>query len=169
MTMHSDKLMAIAGLAKIIWQRDQSMRYVAGLWWVASLPSNLMWYASPGNRRITSYVAPSWSWASLVGRVEYHDAWYLGDDAISKCSVIDCRVATSDKNDQFSRVLDAELVLEKTSLQGKAYQEGPKRRKGTTLVLTAFASCREAGVMQHWTMNVTTTCKCMPCFSGRTW
>jgi hypothetical protein len=115
------------------------MRYVAGLWWDVSLPSNLMWYASPGNRRITSYVAPSWSWASLVGRVEYHDAWYLGDDATSKCSVIDFWVVTSDKTDQFSRVLIAKLVLETTSLQGKAYQEGPKRRKGTTLVLDGIS------------------------------
>jgi hypothetical protein len=139
MTMHSDKLMAIAGLAKIIWQRDQRMRYVAGLWWDVSLPSNLMWYASPGNRRITSYVAPSWSWASLVGRVEYHDAWYLGDDATSKCDVIDCWVATSDKTDQFSRVLGAKLVLETTSLQGKAYQQGPDRRKGATLVLDGIS------------------------------
>jgi hypothetical protein len=84
-------------------------------------------------------VAPSWSWASLVGRVEYHDALYLEDDAISKCGVIDCWVATSDKTNKFSRVLDAKLVLETTSLQGKAYQEEPKRRKGTTLVLDGIS------------------------------
>jgi hypothetical protein len=139
MMKSSDRLMAIAGLAKIISQQENSMRYFAGLWWDASLPSILMWYASPGNRRITPYVAPSWSWASLIGRVEFHDAWYLGGDAVSKCDVIDCWVVTSDKNDEFSRVLDAKLVLETTSLPGKAYQEGHKRCKDATLVLDGIS------------------------------
>jgi hypothetical protein len=138
LTKHSDKLLAIAGLAKRIWQKDASMRYVAGLWLDSSLPENLLWYASPGNRRITPYVAPSWSWASLVGRVTYHYSRHLGDNTISRCDVIDCWVATSDKTDQFSRVLDARLVLETTSLQGKAYQEGPKR-KGANLVLDGLS------------------------------
>jgi hypothetical protein len=49
--------------------------------------------------------------------------------------VIDCWVKTSDRADQFSRVLDARLVLETTSLPGKAYSKEPKHRAGATLVL----------------------------------
>jgi hypothetical protein len=141
MTTHSDKLLAIAGLAKRIWQQDKSMRYVAGLWFDSSLPSSLMWYASPGNRRITPYVAPSWSWASLVGKVGFRSNLAAGDEdnMISKCDVVECWVATSDKTDQFSRVLDARLVLETTSFQGRAYQDGSGRRRGNTLELDSVS------------------------------
>jgi hypothetical protein len=52
-----------------------------------------------------------------------------------KCHVIDWWVATSNKNDQFSRVLNAKLVLETTSLHGRAYQEGSKCCTGATLML----------------------------------
>ncbi|KAI1117923.1 heterokaryon incompatibility protein-domain-containing protein [Nemania sp. NC0429] len=53
--------------------------YLAGNW-SAFLPLDLCWYAdyTPGKRlpTVSSYVAPSWSWASVSGMVR----WRLGDD-----------------------------------------------------------------------------------------
>lgn len=43
MTNHSDRLLAIAGLAGQIWEQQPSLRYFAGLWSV-STPDSLLWY-----------------------------------------------------------------------------------------------------------------------------
>jgi hypothetical protein len=140
LTRHTDKLLAVAGMAKKLWQQEQRMRYVAGLWWDDSLAFNLLWRASPGNTRISSYVAPSWSWASLVGKVESDYMLHWLDDVVYHCNVTNCWVKTHDKTDQFSRVLDAKLVLEARSLQGRAYQKGPLRHESATLILDGISN-----------------------------
>ena len=63
LTVESDKMVAIAGLAKYM-QTILNDRYIAGLW-ERYLPSQLLWYCNgaPGTRA-RCYVAPSWSWAS---------------------------------------------------------------------------------------------------------
>ncbi len=72
LTFEPDKLVAIGGLAKWlhIWHGD---RYFAGLW-EKSLLTDLCWhvpdYQSP--RRPSTFVAPTWSWASVVARVDFH-------------------------------------------------------------------------------------------------
>ena len=116
LTHWDDKLMAIAGLAKKIWQQDPSLQYVAGHW-REGLPTSLLWYASTPSRRIAPYVAPSWSWASLQGRVQMDEDIVIGDDAVIRCNVIDCWAVTSN-GDQFGRVLDAGLEIEATALRG---------------------------------------------------
>ncbi|VUC24993.1 unnamed protein product [Clonostachys rosea] len=73
LTKEADRLVAISGLAK----RMRSIlddEYLAGLW-ARHLPYQLVWHtASPGRdggkgRRVETYRAPSWSWASIEGEV----------------------------------------------------------------------------------------------------
>ena len=74
LTFHADKLPALAGLAKRF-QHLGMKPYHAGIFEAG--PSNdylmqsLLWTSSSPekDRRPSSYVAPSWSWASVLGRV----------------------------------------------------------------------------------------------------
>jgi hypothetical protein len=86
------------------------MRYIAGHW-RESLPASLLWYVSPPGRRITPYIAPSWSWASMQGAICHDDDTVIGDDSTLRCDLLDCWIETSN-GDQFGRVLSAGLVLE---------------------------------------------------------
>jgi hypothetical protein len=70
LSFKQDKLVAIAGLAKIINDRSQ-VPYYAGLW-ADDILGGLLWLAKcptlthPGVHR-----APSWSWASLDGPIQW--------------------------------------------------------------------------------------------------
>ncbi|KAK0117877.1 hypothetical protein ONS95_012196 [Cadophora gregata] len=74
LTKESDKLPALSGLAHeycVRWGGE----YLAGLW-RQDLWRNLLWrrnetYTLPEPRRPSEYRAPSWSWASLDGRIEF--------------------------------------------------------------------------------------------------
>ncbi|OCK85850.1 HET-domain-containing protein [Lepidopterella palustris CBS 459.81] len=95
-TNDTDKLPALSGIARII-HLNTGFHYHAGLWQSPvrkllgeyksaanligaaelSLTAGLMWQSDPtilnNPRRPTSYVAPSWSWASVVGSIHYSD------------------------------------------------------------------------------------------------
>jgi hypothetical protein len=67
LTYIEDRLVAIAGLAKVLSNRT-GIRYAAGLW-MTQIPRQLLWNAFHGAIRENhgKYVAPSWSWASNPG------------------------------------------------------------------------------------------------------
>jgi len=71
MTVASDKLPALAGIAakfhELLLGQDQ---YIAGIW-RGHLPEGLVWTVSGTSKPIRSrqYRAPSWSWASIDGEV----------------------------------------------------------------------------------------------------
>lgn len=96
MTNDADKLPALSGISRIIGSNTGS-RYYAGLWLhptakqlndfrpaqasgapELSFTAGLMWQSdstiSNTPRRPKSYVAPSWSWASVVGAIRYSSA-----------------------------------------------------------------------------------------------
>lgn len=67
-----DKLPAIAGLAHKM-SLTHSDDYIAGLW-TGDLSRGLLWtkqYRAPTLTRSSEYVAPSWSWASVNGIVQW--------------------------------------------------------------------------------------------------
>lgn len=74
MTHDSDTLPAISGIAKE-YQRQLNKNdksYKAGIW-RDELPEDLLWYTKqPGAKLATSYVAPSWSWASMSSGPYYN-------------------------------------------------------------------------------------------------
>ncbi|KAL2072844.1 hypothetical protein VTL71DRAFT_12187 [Oculimacula yallundae] len=78
LTFVSDKLVAIAGVAELVGQALQD-EYRAGIW-VFSLPKSLLWsphfksFSSMDDTygsclRPSTYIAPSWSWAALCGKI----------------------------------------------------------------------------------------------------
>lgn len=70
LTQGSDKLIAIAGIAKEFGKSIDD-EYVAGLW-RKDLINELRW--SGGDKRATPYRAPTWSWASVDGAVAFRSA-----------------------------------------------------------------------------------------------
>lgn len=84
MAKEMDKLPAIAGLAHRFSQSLPNAGYAAGLW-LTDLPQALLWrstYPEKRNRydafeprRPAEYRAPTWSWASLDGRITYNSQY----------------------------------------------------------------------------------------------
>lgn len=77
LTYESDRLPAIAGLAKAFWLKSQDS-YLAGLW-RGGLLAGLLWrrYEFAALHRPAAFRAPSWSWASVDGEIEFRVyAWY---------------------------------------------------------------------------------------------
>jgi len=82
LTKESDKLPALSGLAheyQVLWT-DQ---YLAGLW-LKDLWKSLLWrrdpkYTLPEPTRPEEYRAPTWSWASMDGRI------YFPSNVVGKC------------------------------------------------------------------------------------
>ncbi|GLB07394.1 hypothetical protein AtubIFM57258_002728 [Aspergillus tubingensis] len=85
LTVPSDKLVAISGLAKDVRRRLKDLgydedNYLAGLW-RQNLPGCLTWKVLEPGRRPPSYRAPSWSWASVDGAVQL---CYPGTHSVQK-------------------------------------------------------------------------------------
>ncbi|KAI1211173.1 HET-domain-containing protein [Annulohypoxylon truncatum] len=76
LTFPCDKLVAISGLAKRMGYimrteyGDGYDTYLAGLW-EHTMPESLLWVPKIIGSRISSYRAPSWSWASLDGDIDF--------------------------------------------------------------------------------------------------
>ena len=87
MTKSKDKLIALSGLAHSYYERDGQSgasyktsktgrrgKYAAGLW-EADMPSAVLWrtllWRNRSAQRPLDYWAPSWSWASVDGRISY--------------------------------------------------------------------------------------------------
>ncbi|KAH8694341.1 hypothetical protein GQ44DRAFT_733820 [Phaeosphaeriaceae sp. PMI808] len=69
MTYDTNRLVAFSGIAKKFMERNRD-EYLAGLWG-SKLNVQLLWQVDPRytSGRTNSYVAPSWSWASVTGRL----------------------------------------------------------------------------------------------------
>ncbi|PSN68598.1 HET-domain-containing protein [Corynespora cassiicola Philippines] len=72
LTFPQDKLVAISGLARQLQYAFGGAIYLSGLW-ETNLTQDLLWHVKPGTvaSRYSEYIAPSWSWASMNGQVEY--------------------------------------------------------------------------------------------------
>lgn len=68
LTQETDRLVAISGVAAKV-NETMDDEYLAGMW-REHLPYNLTWQASGENKRPATYTAPSWSWASITGKVQ---------------------------------------------------------------------------------------------------
>ncbi|KAF2658117.1 HET-domain-containing protein [Lophiostoma macrostomum CBS 122681] len=82
LTRGSDRLPAIAGVARQVGYTIGG-QYLAGLW-ERSLPDDLLWKVDEPletrtNHRPQNYRAPSWSWASVNGKIEYMSVENLRD------------------------------------------------------------------------------------------
>jgi hypothetical protein len=117
LTKQSDKLPSLSGLARAVQARDPRNRYLAGLW-SDNLVASLLWYSawhpaggqpvfhpeSPApifHRRQEEYIAPSWSWAAIVGHVRY-ETWIF--------TALDPDPLAGPNAAYVARVLEAETV-----------------------------------------------------------
>jgi hypothetical protein len=119
LTVQSDKLPALAGLADIF-QRATGYTYVAGMW-RETLLIDLCWSRmdSKSEESTSNLHAPSWSWASINGGIEYIRTFYHHRDVVPKrirnlATVLDitCEARISDNVLQQARFveLDARLI-----------------------------------------------------------
>jgi hypothetical protein len=110
LTFPEDKLPAISGIASNIAKKVQS-GYLAGLW-RNNLIHDLFWQTVAVATRPKKYRAPSWSWASVDGRINWR-SWRVSSTC-SKCSmyctVIDAQT-TSAGLDPYGAVKDGFLKI----------------------------------------------------------
>ena len=90
LTRASDRLPALSGLAATMERATSNLftanSYAFGLWY-RSLALDLCWYSveydnsevglNIPSRRQTDFYAPSWSWASVTGRIKYDEVFEL--------------------------------------------------------------------------------------------
>ena len=92
LTFAKDKLPALSGLARQMSRIRPGDTYLAGLW-SKDLPNNLLWGVTSEGRRPPTYRAPSWSWASLDGRLGALDKSFNSRDGF--CQILDASTTTS--------------------------------------------------------------------------
>ncbi|TFB00686.1 Serine O-acetyltransferase [Trichoderma ghanense] len=108
---YQDKLLAISAIARKMSRVTGSKRYIAGLW-TEHLGEMLLWHPNHGPdakekaRRHATYVAPSWSWGSCSGEIDF----WLGS-AMHLLEFVGCEVDTAIPGDEFSAVVGARLEL----------------------------------------------------------
>ena len=113
MTYASDKLVALAGIAEKFGDA-LGTRYVAGFW-EDRLLEYLMWHPKSGATRTSSYRAPSWSWASLDGRIAFDPNLATGVDQSRhqayKCRILRCQITLKDQWLQYGEVNGGHIEL----------------------------------------------------------
>ncbi|KAI1136507.1 HET-domain-containing protein [Hypoxylon sp. FL0543] len=116
LTKQTDVLPAMSGVARIF-SRFTPGAYCAGLFESHGIIS-LLWAVdrpqkdktvSKTSRRPSQYMAPSWSWASLVGAVSW--SWYPPQDRIEAVATIQSIMLTPAGMDDFSQLKDGSLRM----------------------------------------------------------
>jgi hypothetical protein len=104
LTFTSDILVALQGIVeRIIEARRGSNRnaleseYVAGLWRDANFQQSLLWRPKAGSsaHRPECYRAPSWSWASLDGKIDFFEQyipWIWNGNKVELAKVLDVSI-----------------------------------------------------------------------------
>jgi hypothetical protein len=70
LTYDSNRAIALSGIAQEAAASGRGGKYLAG-WWSKRLPHQLLWRVTDTHRKPKEYIAPSWSWLSAFGRVNY--------------------------------------------------------------------------------------------------
>lgn len=107
-----DKFPAIAGVAKTF-ANAFKLSYAAGLW-KENLISGLLWRRhnrKPSLIRFEKYVAPSWSWASVHGRLEYSNVNFIESKNGPTLKILNIEVSEEHPG-TFGRVRYGQVVAE---------------------------------------------------------
>ncbi|KAF7619959.1 hypothetical protein AFLA_001577 [Aspergillus flavus NRRL3357] len=139
LTKYEDTFPALSGLARIV-HGYIHCDYVAGMW-AADLRRSIAWEpgedpnADSSASRHATYVAPSWSWASVIGTINFEEAKTLSRDISDEtAAVIDGWRITHLTQDPFGQIATAELhitapvltaVLDYHSASSDYYLRGP--------------------------------------------
>jgi hypothetical protein len=153
LTLPEDRLPAIGGIAERFGILSEN-RYLAGLW-QAHLPGGLLWivdkyannsYASYQPRPST-YLAPSWSWASTTQPISNHV--FVGDsvkNGVSKVDVIRVDIRARGEGATYGKVIYGHLTLRGfiTPVDWKLPRETDRYSDGTFTGGYSIAVCRDA-------------------------
>ena len=104
LTFNSDKLIALAGIAQQF-KITTGHAYVAGLW-REDLPLGLLWKTKKSqSSRSKAYVAPSWSWASVVGPIEM-SPFSMGDrsSVVDDLEILDIQIFLKNSEHPFGQI-----------------------------------------------------------------
>lgn len=108
LTYDADKLKAISGVAQK-WGAGSGDTYAAGLW-RSHLPLGLLWtFAQPFRPAFTTYLAPSWSWASVDGEIDYFDSLHTEVD--SELAIESCFAVPTYKEAPYGSVESGSLTI----------------------------------------------------------
>jgi hypothetical protein len=111
----SDRLPALAALAHMfaIEKHSATKNYYAGLW-AEDLPMQLLWrrvgLEDCGKAESIENSNPSWSWASIRGKIQYPYPPYSRERITLR--YIDCQIVLKDQNVPFGEVQSAKLTLD---------------------------------------------------------
>jgi hypothetical protein len=112
----TDKLPAVSSVASRF-ANSATGRYLAGLW-EEDLVRGLMWRSSSGKRfgrrvparRFESYIAPTWSWASIQGHVYWNALSKISTTPTTKAEIEEVKCVTKTGN-AFMEVASAYIRL----------------------------------------------------------
>lgn len=121
LSVPGDKLVALSGVAKHVMPYIKDA-YVAGMW-CRNLEKFLMWHVTGPKPRPPSYRAPSWSWASVDGLIQYtgratQEILIHTEDVVLHYAIEDITGAVT------GRWLDLRGCLKPMRLQGVKHDEG---------------------------------------------
>lgn len=109
LTLSTDKLPAIAGMAKAFHDITGDI-YLAGLW-KSNLAHDLMWSSNPATKFATPSVwrAPSWSWASIDNGVSFDK---ITEDSTLLAKVLSCEVTPRSEQAPFGEISHGILEID---------------------------------------------------------
>ncbi|MCJ1311808.1 hypothetical protein MMC25_005481 [Agyrium rufum] len=141
-TFNSDRLPAIAGLARELSQQG-SLTYMAGLW-KEDLHTSLAWSVDSRGESVEKYLAPSWSWASLKINVHWGSNVYPAFELYGKV-----RNWLPDLELPHAECLDYSLGLEGDDPYGRL-RSGRLRLKGRMLSFADWAGKSPTHFNTYW-------------------
>ncbi|KAM0226642.1 hypothetical protein ACHAP5_012371, partial [Fusarium lateritium] len=110
LTYALDKLPAISGVAEV-WAQALDDSYLAGIW-LSHLPGALLWRSAQPHKQAQQpreYLAPTWSWASLIGQIDWFDHSMTMIDP--KVVIVDGTTAPMYPGAPYGQVLSGSLVI----------------------------------------------------------
>lgn len=109
LTCSADKLPAISGIAEL-WATASGDYYVAGLW-RSHLPLGLLWTSGQPQLQTESrkYRAPSWTWASSDGQVDWFDHLHTYVDPAM--SIESCATTPTYSKVPYGTVVSGSLII----------------------------------------------------------
>lgn len=137
-TFEKDVMVALSGVARQM-QNSRSARYLCGLW-EDSLIGDLLWSSGENTKATQAWRAPSWSWASIIGPVNYGLIGYgtrhgsLSVETIMEtyAKVIDVTMSSTGQ-DVFSGVNSGSIVLHGPAAIGTVVAPSDRRGHGTVI------------------------------------
>ncbi|OTA55253.1 HET-domain-containing protein [Hypoxylon sp. EC38] len=126
LTYETDRLIALAGIATKAHKPHQD--YFAGMW-RDQLNASILWKAAGAPSRCyrtTKYVAPSWSWASVSGKIRFIP---LSKDTRFIWEVIDAKSYSASQSGDFGKVSSAYLKARSKVVHVKLEERQQNMRK----------------------------------------